>query len=159
MIKKLALLLVSGSTLLVGMQMNNAEVDAVTSVAHGGGAHASVHAATELDSRITNSYTEANAINASLEQARANLQNVPGVQSAIDAINKSIQENYVRGNQISQAKQAEVIFFQNVQREFEKLEAVVNNLQTPQPTQNQLRLDNPSDLNQNQPRKNVTPQQ
>lgn len=113
----------------------------------------------ELDSRITNSYTEANAINASLEQARANLQNVPGVQSAIDAINKSIQENYVRGNQISQAKQAEVIFFQNVQREFEKLEAVVNNLQTPQPTQNQLRLDNPSDLNQNQPRKNVTPQQ
>lgn len=46
MIKKLALLLVSGSTLLVGMQMNNAEVDAVTSVAHGGGAHASVHAAT-----------------------------------------------------------------------------------------------------------------
>lgn len=46
MIKKLSLLLVSGSTLLVGMQMNNAKVDAVTSVAHGGGAHVSVHAAT-----------------------------------------------------------------------------------------------------------------
>lgn len=108
------------------------------------------NAATQIDkiavlvkekiSNLDNYEDQIRSINTSLEKAQASLSGVPGVQSALDAINKNIQLNYQRGYACQNAKVAEAKMIQQIQQACAEFAQTVDRLESPTPTQNQLRL-------------------
>ena len=108
------------------------------------------NAATQIDkiavlvkekiSNLDNYEDQIRSINTSLEKAQASLSGVPGVQSALDAINTNIQLNYQRGYACQNAKAAETKMIQQIQQACAEFAQTVDGLESPTPTQNQLRL-------------------
>lgn len=108
------------------------------------------NAATQIDkiavlvkekiSNLDNYDEQIRSINTSLEKAQASLSGVPGVQSALDAINTNIQLNYQRGYSCQNAKDAETKMIQQIQQACAEFAQTVDGLASPTPTQNQLRL-------------------
>lgn len=97
----------------------------------------------EKASKLNNLEQQARSINSSLANALANLENVPGVDSAREAIKASIQENYRRGNSIMQVRQIEREYIETVQEAYMKYSQAVDNLEVPEEAKSQLQLDNP----------------
>lgn len=85
-------------------------------------------------------YTEIVTINNSLANAKASLENTPGVQVAVDAIDKSIKENYERGYNYQKALEAEQNMLLELQESYTKFANIVNSLEHPTPAQTQLKL-------------------
>lgn len=85
---------------------------------------------------------EAIAINDSLLKAKASLQNTPGVQNAIAAIDQSIAENEKRGNQGVAVQRYEARFFQKLQTDFLDFQQKINTLQMPEQPTNQTLIGN-----------------
>lgn len=82
-------------------------------------------------------------IDTGLKNAKASLQNIPGVQTALDAIDRDIQANYKRGNDLQTVRQYEAEFFQTLSQDFAKFKQAVDALDQPNGnTNNQLKLEN-----------------
>ena len=75
-----------------------------------------------------------------MANAKASLENTPGVQVAVDAIDKSIKENYERGYNYQKALEAEQNMLLELQESYTKFANIVNSLEHPTPAQTQLKL-------------------
>lgn len=80
-------------------------------------------------------------INASLVNARTSLQNTPGIQTVIQAINQNIQINNNRAENLQNVRHAEDVFFQTIENAYQQFARAVNSLQNPeQPAPNNQQL-------------------
>lgn len=94
----------------------------------------------ETITRIDNYEVEIRNIDSGLKNAKASLQNVPGVQSAIEAIDNEIQMNYSRGRDLNRVRQYESEFFQALANDYMKFSQAVNELKEPESTKQQLQI-------------------
>ncbi len=82
----------------------------------------------EAISAIDNYRVQIQQVDTGLKNARASLQNVPGVRDAIIAIDQATQKNYNRGEQWTKVSQAEAMFFQEVGNAYMKLSQEISTL-------------------------------
>lgn len=94
----------------------------------------------ETITRIDNYEVEIRNIDSGLKNAKASLQNVPGVQNAIEAIDNEIQTNYSRGRDLNRVRQYESEFFQALANDYMKFSQAVNELKEPESTKQQLQI-------------------
>lgn len=94
----------------------------------------------ETVTKIDNYEVEIRNIDSGLKNAKASLQNVPGVQHAVDAIDQEIQTNYGRGRDLNQVRQYEEEFFQALANDYMKFSQAVNQLKEPVSVKQQLQI-------------------
>lgn len=112
----------------------------------------------ETVTKIDNYEVEIRNIDSGLKNAKASLQNVPGVQNAVDAIDQEIQTNYGRGRDLNRVRQYENEFFQALANDYIKFSQAVNQLKEPSSVKQQLQITDgqstQTDQSVNQPQQN-----
>lgn len=91
---------------------------------------------------LENYNQEIRSIDTSLQNAKASLNGIPGVQNVLNSIDQSIQENYRRGYAYQTAQQAEQKMFLAMQQAYTEFAQTVDNLEHPAPSTTQPLLTN-----------------